>query len=158
MTNALLTMIVLFQALTLAACIAFTVYLLRVSRVIRTFITPADAGQPSALALVWLAACRALVTEIRTSLMGMKSGEVRAEKAIQKAMIEDTVSDSPALALGLQAFPGLGKVFQKNPSLLTFALSKLAGNRDGGLTPEPVGAPASDGDGDYAQRLRSYGG
>jgi len=71
---------------------------------------------------------RAVTARIKTSLMGQQSGEVRQEKAVDGAMAEDLVRAAHPLAgTLLDSMPELRKTLRKNPQLMDYALSKMAG-------------------------------
>jgi len=108
---------------------------------LRVFVTPKGPDQASPLAsCVDVAAdmvARAVTARIKTSLMGSQSGQVRQEKAVEGAIAEDMVRAAHPLAgTLLDAMPELRKTLKKNPQLLDFALSKLAGMNSPG-----TGAP-----------------
>lgn len=81
---------------------------------------------------------RAVTARIKTSLMGQQSGEVRQQAAVDGAMAEDLVRAAHPLAgTLLDSMPELRKTLRKNPGLLDYALSKMAGK----VAPETVTKP-----------------
>lgn len=98
---------------------------------IRAFISPRGEEASPLASVVDVAAgmvARAVTAQIKTSLMGQQSGQVRQERAIEGAIAEDMVRAAHPLAgTLLDAMPELKKTLKKNPQLLDFALSKLAG-------------------------------
>lgn len=129
MTNILLTVIALLLALALGGAVAL---FFRLRRVLVGFITPAKEGEPSPMAAIVDSAssmvARAIVAQAKTTLMGMQSGAVRAEQAVMADVAEAAVGDRfPAVGALLGSFPALRKSLRRNPALLDFALSKLAG-------------------------------
>jgi len=102
---------------------------------IREFVTPKGPDEASPLASVVDVGAdmvaRAVTARIKTSLMGSQSGQVRQEKAVEGAIAEDMVRAAHPLAgTLLDAMPELRKTLKKNPQLLDFALSKLAGMQE----------------------------
>lgn len=99
---------------------------------LRAFITPNGPDEASPLASVVDVGAdmvaRAVTARIKTSLMGSQSGQVRQEKAVEGAIAEDMVRAAHPLAgTLLDSMPELKKTLKRNPALLDFALSKLAG-------------------------------
>jgi len=99
---------------------------------LREFVTPKGPEEASPLASVVDVGAdmvaRAVTARIKTSLMGSQSGQVRQEKAVDGAIAEDLARAAHPLAgTLLDAMPELRKTLRKNPALLDFALSKLAG-------------------------------
>jgi len=76
--------------------------------------------------------------------MGQRSGEVRAERAVEGAIAEDVARNAhPMVGPILDHMPELKKTLRKNPGLLDFALSKLVDmgeKRGSGVVP---GTPSS---------------
>lgn len=95
-----------------------------------TFVSPAGDGQPSPLARFVEASAstigRAVVAQAKTTLMGLSSGVVRGEKAIEGAMAEDVAEQLPLGAALLSSFPQVRKSLRRNPGLIDLALPLLA--------------------------------
>ena len=124
----LLTQVVLIGGITLVC----RGKLRELQSTIRAFVTPKGPEEASPLAnVVDVGAdmvARAVTARIKTSLMGSQSGQVRQEKAVEGAIAEDMVRAAHPLAgTLLDSMPELRKTLKKNPALLDFALSKLAG-------------------------------
>lgn len=120
----------------------------------RVFVTSVN-GQLSPLAEVIDAivksASKQFIQEAKVTLMGVKSGESRAEQAVMSALAEDDLSKSPLLGLASAAFPKLARKLVKHPEVLEFVLSKFGGRAGVAATPVEAG-------GDYAARLNKYDG
>lgn len=100
-----------------------------IEQVILGFITPESEGKPSPLAtsldVVAQMFARAITAQIKTTLMGLESGLVRGEKAVQGDIAVDLAGQTPLAGL-LGAFPTLKKSLRRNPGLLDMALPVLA--------------------------------
>ena len=114
---------------------------------IRVFVTPKGPEEASPLASVVDVGAgmvaRAVTAQIKTSLMGQQSGQVRQERAIDGAIAEDMARAAHPLAgTLLDAMPELRKTLRKNPALLDFALSKLSTmQQQAGETKTPIPTP-----------------
>ncbi len=95
---------------------------------VRSFVSAPDEKTPSPLAqtidMAGQVVGRAVVAQFKTTMMGIESGNTRAEKAIAADIAEDVAKQSPIGGL-LDSFPALKKTLRRNPALLDFALSKL---------------------------------
>lgn len=124
--NILLTSILIVCGAILGILSLFAWRLMRLQNVFRDFVTPVDEKTPSALAKTTdIMACmiaRAIVAQAKTTLMGMQSGQVRAETAIAENVLEGS---NPAIGALLSSFPALKKTLRRNPALLDMALSRL---------------------------------
>jgi hypothetical protein len=93
----------------------------------RDFITPrGEEKSPlgSVIDKVIDDASEKISVKAKTTLMGMLSGQSRAEDAVQGELI---TSGNPILG-ALAQFPKLRRFITKNPELAQMALSKLSGN------------------------------
>jgi len=101
----------------------------RLEATIREFVTPKGEEASPLASVVDVGAgmvARAVTAQIKTSLMGQQSGQVRQEAAVNGAIAEDLARAAHPLAgTLLDAMPELKKTLRKNPGLLDFALSKL---------------------------------
>lgn len=101
---------------------------LRLRAIIREFVSSPAENQPSPFAIwcdsVAMVFARAITAQIKTTLMGVQSGSVRAEKAIEADIAEDMLSQSPIGAL-LDSFPTLRKSIRRNPALLPLVQGAL---------------------------------
>lgn len=132
MTNLLLTTILL----ALFANLAVFLFIYRALLLRFRAIFNSDNEKPSQFAqsvdLISHIFAQSMTREIKTTLMGMKSGQVRAEQAVMKGIAEDAIEQNP-MASGLaEAFPGLGKRLTKNPALLQLVLGALSRIQGGG--------------------------
>lgn len=98
---------------------------------------------------------QSITREIKTTLMGLKSGQVRAEQAVMEGVVEEAMGDSPLGAIA-GMFPGLTKKFAKNPALLQMAMGVVsrmstAPKSNGGSIDTSSGS-------DFGARLAKYGG
>lgn len=107
-------------------------------------ITPEAEGKPSQLGMITEATAvifgRAITAQIKTTLMGMESGVIRAQKAVEGDIAQDLAGQSPIAGL-LASFPHLSKTLKRNPALMgvaEMALSKLISKNNGGS-----GAPSN---------------
>lgn len=129
-TNILLSLIlVLFLSLTVTGVILF----LKLSSILREFITPPAENQPSPLAntidAMGTIIARSIVAQIKGFMMGLQSADRRAENAIQGDIAEGLANQNPIGSL-LTSFPALRKTLRRNPQLIDMALSAL-GNKFG---------------------------
>ena len=98
----------------------------------RAFISPAGENQPSALAQTVSAGAdmlaRSIIALAKATFMGKQSGQVRGEQAVMSDIVQDVATQANPLLGGLLTqFPALSKTLKRNPALMDFALSKLAG-------------------------------
>jgi len=129
--NIVLTTIGLAQILLIGwIVVSFRKKVAEITQMVRAFCTPTAAGESSPLADVVSVGsdmvARSIVAQAKGTFMGLKSGEVRAERAVEGAIAEDVArSAHPLAGTLLDAMPELRKTLRKNPQLLDFALSKL---------------------------------
>jgi hypothetical protein len=93
------------------------------------FISP-NGDKPSALAetasSISEMLARSLVAQAKSTFMGIQSGQVRGDNAVQAELALDVVSQSnPAIGAILSSFPALKKTLKKNPALLDLAISRF---------------------------------
>jgi hypothetical protein len=131
---------------------------------LRAYFEAPDENTPSEFAklvdAMSVTASRRVVNELKTTFMGMQSGDNRLEKAMEADVIKDmAISQSPLLESLLSMFPTLGRRLSKNPAAMQFLpglLSKLGvgggpgGGRDGG------GGNGGGGSGNFNERLKRY--
>lgn len=128
MANILLALILVSNA-------ALSIYLVLQVRKVRRiydslvdFMVPAEEGKPSQFAVlvekISETFARSITMQIKAVLMGTRSGEVRAEKAVQGELAIDAAEQAGAGGL-LQAIPGLSRSLRKNPGLIDLALPFL---------------------------------
>lgn len=130
--NWLLVGILAVNAITLMIVVAFFIKAARLYQDIQYLFTPKGDGLPSpAYEMVTAlaeAGAQALFRQVKTSFGGLKSGEVRAGKAIDADMAEAVLeATNPALATMINAIPGLKKTLRRNPGLIDLAMEKLGG-------------------------------
>jgi hypothetical protein len=90
--------------------------------------------------------------KLKTTLMGVASGQSRAEKAVELEVAGAALQDkSPLLAAGLAAFPKLSKTLLGNPAIIQFIMSKIGSGVQAPLIPDS--SPS-----DFGARLGRYGG
>lgn len=142
----LLTALVLILNL-VVLCIAVGAWLTvrRIRREIETakaafsdFITPAAPDSPSQLAKAIDAVsqmfARSIAASVKGTLMGMQSGAVRGETAIQGALLQDTAAQAGLGAL-LSSFPAVSRTLKKNPALFDMAMGFLANRANKAAAP-----------------------
>lgn len=137
--TAFLTSLFLFFAISGLLYVCWILVKRRVSALVTEWFTSPDDKTPSPLATMvdqaaYILAAR-LVTQIKTTLMGLSSVEARNEKREQADAI---LQQSPGLAAVLSMIPGARKLM-RNPQLLSVAgglLGKLSGN---GHKPDSTG-------------------
>lgn len=104
------------------------------------FITPADEKTPSPLAktteIFSDMVARSIMAQAKTFMMGLQSGQKRAETALQGDIVDDMANQSGnPLGAVLSSFPAVKKTLRRNPQLMDMALSylsKRAGNNPAG--------------------------
>lgn len=131
-------LILLVAGLFLSAVVIFR----RVSATVSAFLQPTGENQPSPLATsvdaFSVIFARSITTSLRAMLMGMQSGVVRSEKAVEGDIAEGVAENgSPILAAAMQAFPALRKTIRRNPGLVDLALSRLGGSLVGHKDRQP---------------------
>lgn len=118
--------------LNLVTIFALVLLFVKSRRIVLDFILPEGEGKPSPLAQAVDVACsflaRALIAQSKGFLMGLQSGQQRAEKAVKGDIAEGIVSQNPLGAL-LMSFPALKKTLRRNPALLDMALGNLSNNQ-----------------------------
>jgi hypothetical protein len=75
----------------------------------------------------WIArAVDSLFARFQYSLMGQKSGEVRLEKGLQSAMLDDMINASnPLIGMIMEQFPSVKSYLMKHPNALPQILSMI---------------------------------
>ncbi len=96
------------------------------------FITPADEKTPSQLANFFDTLAdrggKIVAAHLKAQVMNTLSIASRQQAGIEKDITQDiAASQNPGMMSALEAFPSLKKRLVKNPGLLQFALSQLAG-------------------------------
>jgi hypothetical protein len=108
----------------------------KIKRLALDFIVPKTPGEPSSLAnsidAISVIVARAFVAQLKTTFMGMQSGDKRAEQAIQGDIALDVAGSNPMLSGILAAFPHLSKTLRRNPALLDTAMGILSKMGKGG--------------------------
>lgn len=145
-TNILLCVIL---GLLASSILVFWLFVRRLRDAIVDFVTPPAEDKPSQLAIAVDAGAvlvgRAITAQIKTTLMGQVSGEVRAEKAIQGAMAMDNVEGAGMSGLLNALGPNMRRTLRRNPSLVDLALPFLQGVLQKGgnnhSTPVSSGSP-----------------
>ena len=137
--NILLTFILLTNLAIFACLILFFVKSRSIIRQIRDFITPADDKTPSPLAQTTSAIsevfARSFVAQAKATFMGIQSGQVRADKAIEADVAMDALQmTNPMIASILQMFPSIKKAIRKNPAIIDMAFKQIG----------KINAPAGD--------------
>ncbi len=157
MTNVLIAVILLLLLVILAGSAVIFIRtrakLQELEAEFRSFVTAADEKTPSPLASLVQTAGevlgRSIVNQVRTSLMGSRSGEVRADQAITGDIAEGQALQNPLVAAALQASPALKKTIRRNPALLDLVMSKLA--TMGSAAPAIGSRPSNNGSGSAPQ-------
>jgi hypothetical protein len=131
MSNLILTFLLLVNVTLLTLVLVFFNRISIIKRQITSFITPESDGKPSPLANSIEAISeifgRSITAQIKTSLMGVESGLIRGEKAVNKAIADDSLRMANPLIAGLlDSFPSVKKTLSKNPALLDIAISQLS--------------------------------
>lgn len=101
----------------------------RIYKGIIAFITPTASDKPSQLAITVQAAsevvARTITAQLKTTFMGISSGDARSEKALEGDIAQDLVAQSPLGAI-LSSFPSVAKTLRRNPQLVDMAMGLLA--------------------------------
>jgi hypothetical protein len=118
-------------ALMIACVVAVIMIYRKISRTITQFITPEAENKPSPFALLIDSVAsmfgRSIVAQLKSTLMGVQSGQKRAESAIEGDIMEGVVqSQSPMLGGLLNSFPALKKTLRRNPQLADMAMQFMA--------------------------------
>lgn len=112
--------------------------------IITSFVVPANVGEPSPLATIADTVAqmfgRSIAAQLKTTLMGVESGIVRAEKGLQADMAEDVLSQSPVGAL-LNSFPSVRKSLRRNPQMLDLVLQAASRLGTGNHSPASAERP-----------------
>lgn len=109
---------------------------LKLRRRVVQFVTPAGKDEPSELAQYIDLCSQVLITRAAVSLTARENNarslEVRQAKAVDKALITDTLAGvNPVLGILAAKYPNVVKQIAKNQDLLPYIL-ELAGNIKGG--------------------------
>lgn len=164
MTNVLLAIIVLL--LTTFGIAGFVVLrgvrneYRRIEDTIVEFLTPVETenekGEKVKVSRLALGAefvasmfARSVTAQIKTTFMGIQSGQARQAKALGDAVVEDVAAANP-LANVLMAYPAVGKLIKKNPAVLDMVMN-LAGSFVGQAQ---RGGSQTSGNGAEAPRFR----
>ena len=133
-----LTAILAVSLVTCGLLLVFIVAKRRIMRSVRRFLLSPDENTPSQLAVmvdqVAFVFAQRIVTQVKTTLMGMNSVDSKNEK---KEAVAEALKGSPGLAAALNFIPGARRLM-KNPELLSLLVSGLAkagkgsGNGSGG--------------------------
>lgn len=109
----------------------FGILVLRVRSIfnnIKAFIIPVDDKSESPASLLYALLIKRLAVELKVTIMGSMGGKAKGEAYAEQAIMTDMVeAENPAIAAIMTAFPSLGKSLKKNPALMQYALSKIAG-------------------------------
>lgn len=162
--NILLTLILFANLAILAAILTVFIKVRRVYADFRAFVSPCidEEGKPvpSPLAIIVNSladqAVRNGVGYLKASFMGKKSGEVRADEALQTDLQLDLASAAnPLIGQVLNGIPALRRLAKKNPGLIDLALSRM---NLGGNGHSPVNqSPAPDARGNGQARFKLGG-
>jgi hypothetical protein len=115
---------------------------------IKAFIQPVDDKTPSQLAktteIISDMIARSIMAQAKTFMMGLQSGQNRAETAIKGDITEDMINQSSnPLGAILSSFPAVKKSLRRNPQLLDLAMgylgSKMQGKGNNGDKPVASG-------------------
>lgn len=124
MTNILLCVLV---GLFASSVIAFWLVFRRIRAVVIDFLTPESENKPSPFGLaidgVASSIARAIMAQAKAYLMGLQSGQVRGEKAIQGDLALDDAQNSPIGAL--LNYPNVRRTLKRNPGLMDIAAQFL---------------------------------
>jgi hypothetical protein len=98
---------------------------------VQTFFNPVSDGTPSEFAKltdnISVIFARSIAAQVKTTLMGIQSGMVRAQKAVEGDIAEGIVEgSSPIASAALNALPGLRKTLRRNPGLADIAAGVLS--------------------------------
>ena len=102
----------------------------RISSQFTSFISSPAEGKPSPLAETTQAIgenlARSIAVQLKTTFMGMESGNARAEAALQGDIARDAIDQkSPMVGALLTMFPRASKRLLKNPGLIDIALGMI---------------------------------
>lgn len=125
----------IFIYLALQIVLAFIGYKY-VTRKITAFFMPPAEGQPSAFGIVTAQlinqAAVAVTMQLKTTFMGIQSGEAKRERKEQAAGIQEMIgAANPLMGAIAGQYPGVIKAALKNPELLQYGLNILAGMNKG---------------------------
>jgi len=123
---------------------------------VQALVSPGEDGGPSPLAQVAKGlvdqGAKSVVDHIKTSFMGIESGQARAEKFLDGAISSDALAlGAPGLAQVLGNFPTVKKFLMKNPALADLAIQKLAnfGSKVAGPQGGPTNGQSNPGQGAF---------
>lgn len=132
--------------------IAASLFIHSISKGFQDFTSYPDGDEPSPLFVVLarLSAVLAqqIATQVKTTLMGMLSGQARGEQALNNAEAQlDLALDNPAAAGIIEMLPkNIKKMAYKNP-----AIAKLVMNKIAGMTQPVGGGTTASGNGSKAK-------
>lgn len=125
--SGILVLLMLFAACSFLLFLSISAVFRRVKSDIIEFVTPPAEDKPSRLSktidAVAISFGRAIAAQVKTTLLGARSGIVRGEKAIQGEMAIETAEQTPMLSSLLGSFPGLRGSLRKRPELIDIALA-----------------------------------
>lgn len=108
----------------------FSRKLYQFENVIRSFVTPIDEKTGSPLAKVTESAAdmiaRSIMAQAKGFMLGLQSGQKRAETAIQADIAEGSGLGASPLGAVLESFPALKKTLRRNPQLIDMAMGYLS--------------------------------
>lgn len=113
----------------------------------KQFIAPPEEGKPSALANLTQQIAdlfgTAIVTHIKMSLLGTRSGEVRGEQAENADLAINVATGANPMLGAVAQIPGVKKLLKKNPALLDAVIQQFMKSRGPGPGPVPVNNESS---------------
>jgi len=121
-----------------------------------SFITSTDDKTESPASILYGVLIKRAAVEFKMVLMGSMGGEAKGQAYAEQAVMQDMIqTENPTIAAVISAFPSLGKTLKKNPALLNYAMSKIAGAGAG--KPVAAGATSSDNGAGFASNPSKYG-
>jgi len=132
MDSMILAFLLLVSIINLTVIIVTLFRIRNIYRQFQEFITPVDDKQGSPLFQLTDAISqvfsRTLIAQAKTIFMAKESGIVRGQNRVDQDIADDMLSQANPLIAGiLSQFPQLKKTLTRNPALIDYAVSKLAG-------------------------------
>jgi hypothetical protein len=130
MWNLILAALLLVNCLILLVVVYAIFKVKAVSSQVKAFITPVSADIPSEFAkltdTISSVFARSITAQIKTTLMGIQSGQVRNQKALEGDIAEG-IAESTPIGAALTSIPAVRKALRHNPGLIDIAMNFLNG-------------------------------
>jgi len=134
MANLILSFLLLVNVLTLGVILLAIFKLRAIKDQVKAFITPVSPDSPSEFAKltdsISIVFSRAMAAQVKTTLMGIQSGQVRAQKAVEGDIAEG-IAESTPIGAALTSIPAVRKALRRNPGLIDIAMRVLSGGIPG---------------------------